>query len=212
MFKHGNTQELISEYYSYQFLKSMGADVAEYEIQHSASSETGITTTFIISKDFTNNAEVDFEPFCNYYTDHDEPEYIISRLDKKLIKPYVMIVFYDALLHNDDRHNQNAGVLRNSATGEIIGLAPYFDYNLGLISTGVPRIDTVKGNVFTDSFLSNDVCRKELKLELPDRNTLLNSIAAAESETKAAFPDVSPNYDLIKDYIIRTYDYLASAP
>ncbi len=121
------------------------------------------------------------------------------------------MIFYDALLHNDDRHNQNAGVLRNSSTGEIIGLAPYFDYNLGLISTGVPRIDTVKGNVFTDSFLSIDVCRKELKLELPDRNTLLNSIAAAESETKAAFPDVSPNYDLIKDYIIRTYDYLAPA-
>ena len=211
MFKHGNTQELISEYYSYQFLKAIGTDVAEYEIQHSTSSETGITTTFIISKDFTNNATVDFEPFCNYYTDHDEPEYIIPRLDKKLIKPYVMMVFYDALLHNDDRHNQNAGVLRNSSTGEIIRLAPYFDYNLGLISTGVPRIDSVKGNVFTDSFLSNDVCRKVLKSELPARNTIQNSIAAAESKTKAAFPDVSPNYDLIKDYIIRTYEYLASA-
>ena len=49
MFKHGNTQELISEFYSYQFLKAIGADVAEYEIKHSASSETGITTTFIIS-------------------------------------------------------------------------------------------------------------------------------------------------------------------
>ena len=211
MFKHGNTQELISEYYSYQFLKAMGVDVAEYEIQHSTSSETGITTTFIISKDFTNNAAVDFEPFCNYYTDHDEPEYIIPRLDKRLIKSYVMMVFYDVLLHNDDRHNQNAGVLRNSSTGVIIGLAPYFDYNLGLISTGVPRIDSVKGNVFTDSFLSNDVCRKVLKSELPDRDTILNSIAEAEGKTKAAFPDVSPNYDLIKDYIIRTYDYLASA-
>lgn len=211
MFKHGNTQELISEFYSYQFLKAIGTNVAEYEIQHSASSETGITTTFIISKDFTDNAEVDFEPFCNYYTDHDEPEYIIPRLDEKLVKPYVMMVFYDALLHNDDRHNQNAGVLRDSSTGEIIGLAPYFDYNLGLISTGVPRIDSVKGNVFTDSFLSNEVCCKVLKSELPDREKIIGSIMKAESETKAAFPDVSPNYDLIKDYIIRTYDYLASA-
>ncbi len=211
MFKHGNTQELISEYYSYQFLKAMGADVAEYEIKHSASSETGITTTFIITKDFTNDAAVDFEPFCNYYTDYDEPEYIIPRLDEKLVKPYVMMVFYDALLHNDDRHNQNAGVLRDSSTGEIIGFAPYFDYNLGLISTGVPRIDSVKGNVFTDSFLSNEVCCKVLKAELPDRKTIIGSITKAEIETKAAFPDVSPNYDLIKDYIIGTYDYLVSA-
>ena len=211
MFKHGNTQELISEYYSYQFLKAMGADVAEYEIQHSTSSETGITTTFIISKDFTNNAAVDFEPFCNYYTDHDEPEYIIPRLDKKLIKPYVMMVFYDTLLHNDDRHNQNAGVLRNSSTGEIIRLAPYFDYNLGLISTGVPRIDNVKGNVFTDSFLSNEVCRNVLKAELPDRDDIIRSAEAAESKTNLAFPDISPNYDLIKDYIVRTYDFLSAA-
>ncbi|MBR6984093.1 MAG: hypothetical protein IKH75_11320 [Ruminococcus sp.] len=208
MFKHGNTQELISEYYSYQFLKAMGADVAEYEIQHSTSEETGITSTFIITKDFTSNADVDFEPFCSYYTDHDEPEYILPRLEEKLIKPYVMMVFYDALLHNDDRHNQNAGVLRNSSTGEIIGLAPYFDYNLGLISTGVPRIDDNKGNVFTESFLANEVCCNVLKDELPDRDTIKNSISTAERETDKAFPDISPNYDLIKNYIVRTYDFL----
>lgn len=209
MFKHGNTQELISEYYSYQFLKAIGVNVAEYEIKHTNSEETGITSTFIITKDFTNNAEIDFEPFCNYYTDHDEPEYIIPRLEEKLIIPYVMMVFYDALLHNDDRHNQNAGVLRNSNTGEIISLAPYFDYNLGLISTGVPRIDDVKGNVFTDSFLANEICRKILKSELPDRNAIINSIKSAEIETKKAFPNISPNFALIGDYIIRTYDFFA---
>ncbi|MBP7187392.1 MAG: hypothetical protein KBA55_11645 [Ruminococcus sp.] len=210
MFKHGNTQELISEYYSYQFLKAMGADVAEYEIQHSTSEETGITSTFIITKDFTNNADVDFEPFCSYYTDHDEPEYILPRLEEKLIKPYVMMVFYDALLHNDDRHNQNAGVLRNSSTGEIIGLAPYFDYNLGLIATGVPRIDDNKGNVFTESFLANEVCLTVLKDAIPERDTIINSISSAESETAKAFPDIRLNYGLIRDYIVRTYDFLAA--
>jgi hypothetical protein len=209
MFKHGNTQELISEYYSYQFLKAMKANVAEYEIQHSTSSETGITTTFIISKDFTNNAEVDFEPFCNYYTDHDDPEYIIPRLEEKLLTPYVMMVFYDALLHNDDRHNQNAGVLRSSFTGEIIGLAPYFDYNLGLIATGVPRIDDVMGNVFTDSFLENKVCREFLLYDIPSRLEIEKGIELAELETKKAFSDVSVNYELIKNYILRTYDFLA---
>lgn len=120
-----------------------------------------------------------------------------------------MMVFYDALLHNDDRHNQNAGVLRNSNTGEIISLAPYFDYNLGLISTGVPRKDDVKGNVFTDSFLANEICRKILKSELPDRNAIINSIKLAEIETKKAFPNISPNFALIGDYIIRTYDFFA---
>ncbi len=189
----------------------MNVNVAEYEIQHTKSEETGITSTIIITKDFTNNAALDFEPFCNYYTDHDEPDYIIPRLDEMLVEPYVMMVFYDALLHNEDRHNQNAGVIRNSNTGEIIGLAPLFDYNLGLISTGVPRIENIKGNLFTESFLANDVCRKVLKAELPDRDIIINSIEAAKSATQKAFHDVSPNFDLIKNYIIGTYDYLASA-
>lgn len=55
------------------------------------------------------------------------------------------------------------------------------------------------------------VCLKILKAELPDRNTIINSIEAAEIETKKAFPDVSLNYELIKDYIIRTYDFLVNA-
>lgn len=211
MFKHGNTQELISEYYSYQFLKAMNANVADYEIKHTKSEEIGITSTFIITKDFTNNAEVDFEPFCNYYTDHDEPEYIIPRLEEKLVVPYIMMVFYDALLHNDDRHNQNAGVIRDSNNGKVIGLAPYFDYNLGLISTGVPRIDDVKGNIFTECFLANETCCTVLKNELPERDTIINSISSAESETARAFPDIIPNYALIQDYIVRTYDFLAAA-
>ena len=40
MFKQGNTQELISEYYAYQFLKAMGVSVAEYQIQRTISDET----------------------------------------------------------------------------------------------------------------------------------------------------------------------------
>ena len=208
MFKQGNTQELISEYYSYHFLKAMGVNVAEYDVKKYVSKETGITSRFIVSKDFTNNAEVDFEPFCNYFHDHDEPEYIIPRLDEKLIKPYVMMIFYDALLHNDDRHNQNAGVLRNSTTGEIIGLAPLFDYNLGLIATGVPRIDPLKGNIFTDSILANDVCRKVIRENLPERKKIIKAINAA---TKGIQP---PKTMIIKpppieNYIRDTYDYLA---
>lgn len=211
MFKQGNTLELISEYYSYLFLKALEVNVAEYKLNAHTSKETGITSHFIVSKDFTNNANVDFEPFCNYFHDHDEPEYIIPKLkeiDSSLVTSYVMMVFYDALLHNDDRHNQNAGVLRNSTTGEIIGLAPLFDYNLGLIATGIPRIDDEKGNIFTDSFLANDVCRKVLKDNLPDRNKIISAINSTYKGINSTgyfrFIQVP-----IGNYIIRTYDYLA---
>lgn len=211
MFKQGNTQELISEYYSYLFLKALEVNVAEYELKAYTSEETGITSYFIVSKDFTNNANVDFEPFCNYFHDHDEPEYIIPKLkeiDSSLVTSYVMMVFYDALLHNDDRHNQNAGVLRNSTTGEIIGLAPLFDYNLGLIATGIPRIDDEKGNIFTDSFLANDVCRKVLKENLPDKNKIISAINIATEGIKPPKTMIIKPVP-IENYIIRTYDYLA---
>ena len=119
-----------------------------------------------------------------------------------------MMIFYDALLHNDDRHNQNAGVLRNSTTGEIIGLAPYFDYNLGLIATGVPRIDMQKGNIFTDSFLANDICRKVLKENLPDRDKIVKAIESANKGINSTgFFGFKPTP--IENYIRDTYDYLA---
>ena len=60
MYKQGGTQELVSEYYSYLFLKAMRFNVAEYGIKNIKSNETGLSTTFMLSKDFTNNAEVDF--------------------------------------------------------------------------------------------------------------------------------------------------------
>lgn len=208
MYKQGNKQELISEYYSYAFLKALNVHVAEYEIKHISIKETGIKNTFIITKDFTDNAAVDFEPFCNYYNDHDEPEYILQRLDDKLLVPYVMMIFYDALLHNDDRHNQNVGVFRDSKTGEIIGLAPYFDYNLSLIATGIPRIDSKKGNLFTESFLSNDICKKILRENLPDRKSIINASTAASKLTREKISK-SIKTSEIKNYILSTYDYLA---
>ena len=57
---------------------------------------------------------------------------------------------------------------------------------------------------------SSEVYCNVLKDELPDRDTITNSISEAERETAKASPDIRPNYGLIKDYIIRTYDYLAA--
>lgn len=85
MFKQGNTHELLSEYYAYLFLKAMGVPIADYEIQKSISETTGLESICMITRDFTGNAEMDFEPFCNYYSDNEEPEYILPHLDKDLL-------------------------------------------------------------------------------------------------------------------------------
>ena len=210
MYKQGSTQELISEYYAYQFLKAMGVQTAEYQIQRTVSKETGLESVCIITEDFTNNAAVDFEPFCNYYSNREESEYILSRLPELLHQSYVMMLFYDALLFNGDRHNQNVGFLRSSETGEILCLAPYFDFNLSLAATGIPRIDADKGNVFTRDFLENDICRSTLQKNLPDRAIVQQSITKAAAETSTAFPKDSFRYQLFEDYILQTYDYFTA--
>ena len=43
MYKQGNDKELISEYYSYLFLKAMNVRTAEYGISRSYSDSTGLS-------------------------------------------------------------------------------------------------------------------------------------------------------------------------
>ena len=209
MYKQGRTQELISEYYAYQFLKAMGVHTAEYQIHRMVSEESGLESVCIITEDFTDNAAVDFEPFCNYFDDREEADFILPRLPETLHTDYVMMLFYDALLFNGDRHNQNAGFLRSSDTGEIIGLAPLFDFNLSLAAVGIPRIDNETGNVFTKSFLSNEECREVLKVNFPPREHIQNAVSLAIPRTISAFPYEPFRYLLFQDYIMQTYDFFA---
>lgn len=209
MYKQGGIQELVSEYYSYLFLNAMQFHVAEYRIKIIKSAETCLSTTFMLSKDFTNNAEVDFEPFCNYFSDNEELDFIIPRLPEKLIKQYVMTVFYDALLFNGDRHNQNIGIIRDSLTGEILSLAPGFDYNLGLIASGVPRINKSTGNIFTESLLGNETCRRVLKENIPDKQKITIAVEFATAGVKSALGLNDLNYSLIENYIKDTFDYIS---
>lgn len=210
MYKQGSTQELISEYYAYLFLKAMDVSAAEYRIHRTASKETGLESVCIVTKDFTDNAAFDFEPFCNHYNDREEPEYILPKLPESFQQAYVMMLFYDALLFNGDRHNQNVGFLRSSETGQILELGPYFDFNLSLAAVGIPRINPETGNVFTHDFLSNDICCRILKEHLPDRNQIQQAISMATAGTKEAFPNDTFRYQLFEDYILQTYDYFAN--
>ena len=120
-----------------------------------------------------------------------------------------MTVFYDALLFNGDRHNQNIGIIRDSLTGEILSLAPGFDYNLGLIASGVPRINKNTGNIFTESILSNKICRCVLKENIPDKQKIIRAVESATSGVKSTLDLNDLNYSLIENYIKDTFDYIS---
>lgn len=87
--------------------------------------------------------------------------------------------------------------------------APGFDYNLGLIASGVPRINKSTGNVFTKSLLSNETCRRILKESIPDKQKITIAVESATAGVKSTLVLNDLNYSLIENYIKDTFDYIS---
>ena len=82
---------------------------------------------------------MNFEPMANLVQDNEDYDFnydVLQNLNPSLLKPYLDILFMDALVFNVDRHTQNYGLLRSRETGEILSMAPNFDNNMALISRG----------------------------------------------------------------------------
>ena len=145
MHKKANHDEMFSELFIYKLGSELGFKMAEYERGN------GVIKT----KDFTNNALVNFEPAFNILGD--DEDYIKTVEMLKSICPdaigdYIKMLFLDTICANPDRHTFNFGVLRNADSGEILGLAPNFDNNMALISRGYPKNITRKNDLLIKLF------------------------------------------------------------
>jgi len=132
MYKAGRNEELFSEFMAYHIGKTLEFPMAEYES----------TEKFIKSRDFTNSADLDFEPAVSIVgdtSDYVEIYEALKQISEDIAEQYVLMCYFDGLIYNMDRHEYNFGILRNSDTGEIISLAPFFDHNIALISRGYPK-------------------------------------------------------------------------
>jgi hypothetical protein len=132
MYKAGKPEELFSELLAFRLGRLLGFPMAEYEAADG----------FIKSRDFTKNAAVDFEPAAGIIGD--ESDYI--KIYKALLpfgdgiaEQYVRMCYLDGLIYNMDRHENNFGVLRDSDTGAVLSLAPFYDHNIALIARGYPN-------------------------------------------------------------------------
>jgi len=132
MYKAGRQEELFSELLAYHIGKALGFPIAEYMT----------AGDFIKSRDFTESADVDFEPAIGIIGD--TSDYIkiydaLCQINPAIAAQYVVMCYFDGLIYNMDRHEHNFGILRSSDTGEILSLAPFFDHNIALISRGYPK-------------------------------------------------------------------------
>ena len=118
------------------------------------------------TKDFTDNASVNFEPAYSFMGDNEDYIETLETLKKlcpNAISDYVKMLFLDTICANPDRHTFNFGVLRNTDTGEILGLAPNFDNNMALISRGYPKNITRRNDLLIRLF--NELMQYDEKLK-----------------------------------------------
>ncbi len=131
MYKKATHDEMFSELFIYHLGKELGMNMAVYERGDK----------YIKSLDFTDSAKANFEPAYSFMGDNDDYSDVVKALldiCPKAIPDYIRMIFLDTISANPDRHTNNFGLLRNTESGEFIGLAPNFDNNMALISRGYP--------------------------------------------------------------------------
>lgn len=123
------------------------------------------------TKDFTNNASLNFEPAYSFMGDNED--YIetlnaLKSLFPRAVEDYVRMLFLDTICANPDRHTFNFGILRDADTGNILGLAPNFDNNMALISRGYPKNTNSKNDLLIILFNDLLIYDEKLKNYIPD--------------------------------------------
>jgi hypothetical protein len=131
MYKAGKNEELFSELFAFEVGKLLGFPMALYKAADG----------YIKSRDFTDNARVDFEPAAGIIGD--EPDYVkiyeaLRKISEPVAREYVRLCYFDGLILNMDRHENNFGVLRDGSTGAVVSLTPFYDHNIALIARGYP--------------------------------------------------------------------------
>ena len=130
MYKSGKSEEHFSELFICKLGEALGLDIAHYEMDNG----------YIRTKNFLTDTNLNFEPMSALTDDDDYTDCfeILSGFSEDIAKQYLMIVWFDSLCYNMDRHTANFGLLRNAQTGEIVSMAPNYDNNIALISRGYP--------------------------------------------------------------------------
>ena len=164
-YKKENDKEKFSELFIYYLGKELNINMAVYSLDKG----------YIISKDFVKDTF--FEPISAIVGEEINYSNIFNKLitiNKDLGRDYILLLWFDALVFNYDRHNENYGVMRSVANGKILSLAPNFDNNNALIANGYKSINRETDGLiicFKNFLKENKVAYEEYKkMNLPILN------------------------------------------
>lgn len=198
MIKKGSYKENFAEVLISNIAIELGFNAVKYEAIDEG--------RLVKCRDFTDNAEVDFEPMYSFVRDYWEIDDCVNIINELgFINDFLDITFVDALCYNIDRHTFNFGLLRRD--GEILGLAPNFDNNLGL--SGVLNDRALEKTWYSTAFIRNTYIPilQEYNYKMPQINlekikNIINTtisdfptLVNEEGFTEVVFNIIKSNYD-----------------
>ncbi len=197
MFKKGDEDQIFSELFSSRLAAKLGIPTAVYEYDHGN----------IRTKNFAFN--YNFEPMYALCDDDETYEVvfdILKDISEEIAKSYLLLLFFDCIVYNVDRHNNNYGVLRNKDNGAIISLAPNFDNNLSLLAYN----KTLDQNPKTDSLVQMFVDFLKKRSDALDLFKGAKIKEIDEQDVRSIFKEIpiQKDEDKITNFILPRYGYL----
>ena len=199
LYKRGNPKQIFSELFCSRFASLIGVNSISYELDG----------PYIRSKNFS--PAFNFEPMASLCDDDDRYETVFALLhdlDPLLSRDYLKLIFFDSVVNNIDRHNENMGLLRDANDGRILSLAPNFDNNLALLSVSDTLNPNLKKDGFVQLFVSflakNETAKEEFKtLVFPEISTrqildIIEGIPIAIEEKENLAEAVFTRYESLK--------------
>lgn len=196
LYKTGTNNEKFSELFYSTLFEELGLPTAHYELDDN----------YIRTRNFVK--DVNYEPMVSIMGDDDSYDHVLNKLltiSVDIAKQYLVLIYYDVLLNNIDRHNENYGLIRDRKTGNILSLAPNFDDNLCLISRDTRLDSTIKEGFLSYflKFLRNNPDAKKLLKETNLR--VLDEMLLDKCFKKVP---IKVDEDSIKTFILSRYKYI----
>ena len=199
LYKKGNEDELFSELFCSKLAALTGIPSAVYEM------DDGVIRT----ENFA--AKLNFEPLEGIAGDNDNFDhvfFVLNGLSAGIAKQYLLLIWFDAIIKNVDRHNENCGLLRDRNNGKIVSLAPNFDNNLALLSVDKVLDPDCRKDGFIKVYLNfvknNETAAKYYKeMNLPVISREMIRKCFAETPIKK-------DEKKIETFIINRYEYISN--